>query len=285
MRVVAVERPTTLDAVLERLSGLGDGGRLIAGGTALVPQLRADPASTGLVLLSLDAVDGFSGCSSDDGGTVIGAGTRLAELECAAGIAERFAALAQCLAVLATPRIRQMATVGGALALRDAGHDLPVVLAALDARVRLCSRGAEREVTVEELWPVPGGNSGLRAGEVVRGVVLPYNPAERSAFVKLSPRTATDRGVVSVAVALSLRPDGRCARARVVVGGLDARLVRSADVERRLMGAERGDVADAVRSIVDGVTPPSDVRGTSDYRRKVTPIVTRRALHAAWPQS
>lgn len=278
MRVTAVERPTTLAAVLGRLAELEDHGRLIAGGTALIPELRADPGSRSLVLVSLDAVTDLAG-ERPENGRVIGAATRLAELEQDHALTARFPALASCLSLLATPRIRHMATVGGALAQRDADYDLPVVLAALGGRVRLRSSAGERSVHVEDLFTDDGAP---RAGEVLTSVLVPYRPEERAFFVKFSPRTGTDRAVVSAAASLRLRPDGRCEEARLVLGGLGPRLVRPTAAERRLCGAAREEVVGALHDVAAGTCPPADVRGSSAYRRAMAPVIARRALHGAW---
>ncbi|MBO0872675.1 MAG: FAD binding domain-containing protein [Pseudonocardia sp.] len=282
MRVAAVERPTTVAAVLDRMTELGDRGRLIAGGTALVPDLRADPGPRPLVLISLGAVTDLVAARPEDG-FVIGATTTLAELEHDRVLAERFPALVSCLSSLATPRIRHMATVGGALAQRDAGYDLPVVLAALGCLARLRGSVGERSVRVEDLFPGDGdtGETGMRT-EVLTSVLVPYRQGERSSFVKLSPRTATDRAVVSAAARVRLNADGRCEEAHLVLGALGPRLVRPKVAERRLRGAARDEIADAVRDVAAGTCPPADVRGSSAYRRSMAPVIAGRALHAAW---
>lgn len=280
MRVTAVERPTTLAAVLDRSAELAEDGRLVAGGTALVPQLRADRDARRVVLLSLDAVTDLVGEQQEDG-VEIAATTRLAELERDRTLAGRFPALASCLATLATPRIRHMATVGGALAQRDAGYDLPVVLAALGCRVRLRSRTGERAVAVEDLFPGDGG-SGMRPDEVLTSVLVPHRPGQRTSFVKFSPRTGTDRAVVSAAASVRLGADGRCEEAVLVLGGLGPRLVRPTAAERRLQGAGREEAAAALHDVAAGTAPPADVRGSAEYRRAVAPVIARRAVQGAW---
>lgn len=280
MRVTAVERPGTVAAVLDRSAELGERGRLIAGGTALVPQLRADPGSRAVVLISLDAVTDLVG-ERPGNGFQIAATTRLAGLERDGALTARFPALASCLAALATPRIRHMATVGGALAQRDAGYDLPVVLAALGCVVRLRGPEGERSVGVEDLYPGDGA-PGMRAGEVLTSVLIPDRPEEHACFVKFSPRTGTDRAVVSAAASVRLGANGRCEEARLVLGGLGPRLVRPADAEHRLLGVARDEAAGALHDVAAGTRPPTDVRGSSDYRRAVAAVIARRALQGAW---
>jgi aerobic carbon-monoxide dehydrogenase medium subunit len=283
MRVTAVERPTTVAAVLDRLAELGECGRVIAGGTALVPELRTDPGPHALVLISLDAVTDLVTERPEDG-FVIGATTRLAELEQDRAVAERFPALVSCLSSLATPRIRQMATVGGSLAQRDAGYDLPVVLAALGCLARVRGGDGERSVQIEDLFR-SGCATGMRAGELLTSVLVPDRPAERTAFVKFSPRTGTDRAVVSAAASVRLDADGRCEQARLVLGALGPRLVRPEAAERRLCGAVRDQIAGALHDVAACTYPPADVRGSSAYRRAMAPVIAGRALHAAWVSS
>jgi aerobic carbon-monoxide dehydrogenase medium subunit len=283
MRVTAVERPTALAAVLDRSAELAEAGRLIAGGTALVPELRAQPESRRLVLISLDAVTDLVGDRPEDG-FVLAATTRLAELELDRALGARFPALASCLSTLATPRIRHMATIGGALAQRDAGYDLPVVLAALACSVRLRSSAGERSAPVEDLFPDDGA-PGMRQDEVLTSVLIPDRPDERACFVKFSPRTGTDRAVVSAAASVRLGADGRCEQAHLVLGGLGPRLVRPTAAEQRLRGATRDEAATALHDVAAGTSPPADVRASSEYRRTVAPVIARRAVQGAWVAS
>jgi 4-hydroxybenzoyl-CoA reductase subunit beta len=86
---------------------------VIAGGSDLVPKLKREQFSPGAVV-SLSGVEGIDGVTREDGVVKIGALTRLSVLERAPEI-QGLTALRSAVGVVATPIIRNMATVGGNL--------------------------------------------------------------------------------------------------------------------------------------------------------------------------
>src|SRR5207244_955250 len=81
----------------------------------------------------------------------IGAMTRHRTVERSAAVWERWPALAATFGLVASPRVRNQATVGGVLADADYASDPPAMLLALGARAVARSVRGEREITVDEL--------------------------------------------------------------------------------------------------------------------------------------
>ena len=91
--------------------------RLLAGGTDLLAEIKEgieEPA----VLVNLASLEGLTGIAHSEDGSCIGAMTTLAQLESDEHMAHNFPALAQAIASIATPQIRNMGTVGGNLCQR-----------------------------------------------------------------------------------------------------------------------------------------------------------------------
>src|ERR1043166_7418401 len=102
-RRVELRQPSSL----EELNGAGNNS-LLAGGTDLVPLLRDGLVEAeGLVDIRAVVPRGVQ-----EGGSRIGAGTTLAELEVDPGIP---AALREACALAASPQLRSMGTIGGNL--------------------------------------------------------------------------------------------------------------------------------------------------------------------------
>jgi xanthine dehydrogenase YagS FAD-binding subunit len=111
LRNFAYVRPTSLDEAIKHLSK--PGAVVHAGGTDLLGCLRDDVFEAG-TLVSISRLDQLKGIvSTADGGMRIGALTTIADLASNRDIAERYKALAQAAAVVASPQLRAQGTIGG----------------------------------------------------------------------------------------------------------------------------------------------------------------------------
>jgi carbon-monoxide dehydrogenase medium subunit len=276
--------PRTLDEALDILGEHGDEARVIAGGTALVTMMRQRLLSPGY-LVSLRAISGLDRIEAANGAVAIGALVTHRDVETSPLVQERIPVLADTFRRVASVRIRNMATVGGALAHADPNQDPPVTLIALGARVQIRGAGGRRELPVEEFFR-DYYESALEPGEVVTGVVVPRLPATSgAAYVKFLPRTADDYATVAVAATVSLEPDGeRCRAARIALGSVGVTPIRARAAERLLAGQRLGAellmaAGEAVKGAVD---PLSDHRGSATYKKEMAAVMVGRALTQAW---
>ena len=277
--------PTSLDAALDLLERHGDDARLIAGGTALVLQMKQRFAQPGHVigLRQLAATDGLGSIEETDGSLRIGALCTLKQLEDSPLLRERIPLLAETVSRVATRRIRSMATVGGALVNGDPNQDPPPTLIALGASVELTSNAGKRVCPVEDLF-IDYYETDVRPGEVLTALNVPVPTSNTyGAYLKFLPRTADDYATVSVAAVLSLGDGGVCHDARIALGAAGNTPVRAHGAEALLAGQElTGEVIRAAAATVpDAVDPLDDFRGSADYKREMARVFTRRALAQA----
>jgi len=276
--------PRTLDEALAVLREQGDEARVIAGGTALVTMMRQRLVRPSY-LVSLREVSGLGRIEAANGDVRIGALVTHREVETSSLVRERFPVLAETFRRVASVRIRNMATVGGALAHADPNQDPPVTLIVLGARVEIRGAAGGREVPVEDFFR-DYYESVLEPGEVVTGVVVPRRTAASgAAYVKFLPRTADDYATVAVAATVSLQPDGqRCREARIALGSVGVTPLRARAAEALLAGHPFG--VDLLRSagelIKNAVDPLSDHRGSAAYKREMASVMAGRALTQAW---
>jgi carbon-monoxide dehydrogenase medium subunit len=276
--------PRTLDEALAVLGEHGDEARVIAGGTALVTMMRQRLLSPGY-LVSLREISGLDRIEAANGDIGIGALVTHRDVETSPLVQERIPVLADTFRRVASVRIRNMATVGGALAHADPNQDPPVTLIVLGARVEIRGAGGRRELPVEEFFR-DYYESALEPGEVVTGVVVPRLPATSgAAYVKFLPRTADDYATVAVAATVSLEPDGeRCRAARIALGSVGVTPIRARAAEGLLAGQRLGAellvaAGEAVKVAVD---PLSDHRGSAAYKKEMAAVMVGRALTQAW---
>ena len=277
--------PSSLAEALELLDRHGDDARLMAGGTALVLQMKQRFAQPSHVvgLRALASTDGLGTLAEADGTVKIGGLCTLRQMEDSPLLRERLPLLSDTVSQVATRRIRSMATIGGALVNGDPNQDPPPTLIALGASVELTSSTGGRTCPVEEL-SVDYYETDVRPGEVLTAVQVPV-PAQDTcgAYLKFLPRTADDYATVSVAAVVSRSPDGTCRGVRIALGAAGSTPIRARAAEDMLLGQELAD--DAIRAaadtVPDAVDPLEDFRGSADYKREMAGVFVRRALTQA----
>ncbi|RUL87825.1 FAD binding domain-containing protein [Tautonia sociabilis] len=110
--------PTSVEQAVRALAG-AESSEGLSGGTDLLCRLKDSVSSPSrVVYLKAIADEGFRGVFAEGDGLAIGAGTSLAALLADEAIAAKYPALKQAARSVATPQIRNMATVGGNLLQR-----------------------------------------------------------------------------------------------------------------------------------------------------------------------
>ena len=140
-----LHQPRTLEQALDLLSMHRSSVRVLAGGTDLIPKMRAGALEV-RNLVSLNRIPGISNVSfRDDDGLVIGGGARAADVAADPDVQKHYPALAHACSVMATPQIRNMAAVAGNIANAAPSGDTLAPLLAYKASVVLVERGGRRQ--------------------------------------------------------------------------------------------------------------------------------------------
>ena len=140
-----------------------------------------------------------------------------------------------------------------------------------------------RVCPVEDLF-VDYYETDVRPGEVLTSVAVPVPPANaRGAYLKFLPRTADDYATVSVASMILCGENNTCEGIRIALGSVGTTPVRARDAEELLRGQELTEEAirAAAATVPDSVDPLDDFRGSSDYKREMSAVFTRRAIMQA----
>ena len=123
----------------------------------------------------------------------------------------------------------------------------------------------------------------LEPGEIVTAVRIPAPPlGARSGYIKFTPRSAEDKPLVGVAALIALDAAGRCAEARIGLGGAAPTPIRAHRAEMALRGQALSDAAirAAAETAAREAEPLSDLMGSADYRREMIRVWVRRLLVA-----
>ncbi|MQA75297.1 MAG: hypothetical protein GEU88_13305, partial [Solirubrobacterales bacterium] len=215
--------PDSIDEAVALLAGELD-ATVLAGGQSLVPLLSMRLAQPDL-LVDLRRIEGLDRISESDGHLAIGAMVRQLEAETNATVRARCSLLVEALAHVAHPQIRARGTVCGSVAHADPAAELPAVVVALDARIRVRGPGGERVVGAADLYRGMLTTS-LAPGEVVTAVELPLDgDGDGAACVEVARREG-DYAICG-AVARVSSHGGAVAEARLALFGLADRPVRA----------------------------------------------------------
>jgi carbon-monoxide dehydrogenase medium subunit len=271
--------PATLEEALDLLARHGSEARVLAGGQSLMPLLNfrlARPAHV-IDVNRLDALAAIAPAA--DGGLRLGALTRQRALERSALVRERCALLAHALPFVGHPQIRARGTLGGSLAHADPAAELPAVMVALDARLTLRRAGGERTLVAGDFF-VGLLTTALASDELLTEIALPPWPARTGSSVHEVAKRRGDFALGGVAVMLTLDPEGRVARARIVGFGVGPGPMRLADAERSLVGGAPTPPAlvEAGRLASASVDPSDDIHASGAYRKRLVGVLATRAL-------
>lgn len=255
--------PRSLEAALALLD---DESRPLAGGQSLVPMLNfriAQPAR----LVDLNGIGELDYLRCADGALRIGALTRQAALERSELVELGWPLLVDAVRLVGHPAIRSRGTVGGSVAHADPAAELPVALAALDARFHLRSVRGARSLSPSDFFLGPL-TTVLEPDELLVEIEVPALPeGTRAAFVEQA-RTHGDFAIAGAAVVLA---PGRGAAIALLGGG--ATVTRASAAERAVLAG--ASPLEAARLAVVGVD--------GDYRRALLTELVRRAVAAALP--
>ena len=245
---------------------------LIAGGTDLGLEL-SHKSREFPVLISVENVEDLHFIEDSEDRLELGAGVPLTHIEKTfRGI---FPALDEMIHWFAARQIRNRATLGGNIGTASPIGDLPPVLLALDANVKLASKGSERTVPLSEFF-TGYRQTILQPGELIVSVQIPKSMSEGAArrlsqSYKIGKRGTDDISIVAAAFVIDVDASEKVVHARLAYGGVAATPIRATEVEQLLTGKSWNEktVLGAKTQLHKTFQPLDDLRGSAAYRNKL----------------
>jgi len=264
-------RPSTPAEAWEALTAeLQDGAsaKVLAGGQSLVPllsmRLAAPPA-----LVDINHIDPAAGLAAIEirpEGVHVGALVRHADLLASKEARLAQPLLAQALAHVAHPTIRNRGTSVGSLVHADSAAELPAVLALLGGSLDVGSVRGTRTVPAEELFVGPLESS-LEPDELALGATFPaLADGAGVAFAEVARRHG-DYALVGVAALVS---DDTVKAAYLSVSDVPTVV--------DLTGVPDDELGEAALSRLD---PIGDIHATAAYRTQLVRVLTAKVVHEA----
>lgn len=272
-----IKRPSSMDETVALAAQYDQECRLLGGGTDLLVNLKKRLARP-RILLSLKNIPELKNIQIEDKTARIGPMLSLADLTGTVDLPAELEALREAADAVATPHIRNQATIGGnlcqdtrclyynqspqwvaslALCIKRGGATCHVVqradrcyasfcgdtvaaLVALGAQATITGNGGSRVMAVEDLYSGKGETPQvLDNGELLSEVMLPVSAGKKgSAYIKFAYRAAIDFPLIGVAASLTLSGNGKCSDARLAAVGVTSRPERLLTAEKILVDQE-----------------------------------------------
>jgi aerobic carbon-monoxide dehydrogenase medium subunit len=272
------EAPDTLEGAVALLARVPGEARILAGGTDLLVQMRADVVDPDLIV-DIKKIKETRSVTEDNGGWRIGAAVTGAELKEHPKLKQVWPGVIEAANLIGSTQIQGRATMGGNLCNGSPAADSVPALIAAGAVATLAGPQGRRELPVEDVMLGPR-KLALQKGEFVVSFLLPPRPPRSSdAYLRFIPRTEMDIAVVGAGVSLTVDEGGTIIAARVSLGAVAARVLLVPAAAQAIVGSRLDRPAqDRLEATASAACAPiDDKRGTIEFRIQVAGVLTRRA--------
>jgi len=231
-------------------------------------------------IVDLNRISELNYIKEEDGYIKIGA-TVTHSQAAASPLVAKIPALYDAIKTIGSVQIRNMGTLTGNICNASPAADTACPLIVHNAEVEIRSVEDIRVIPIEEFFVGPKINC-LEPYELVTEIRIPVPPLNSSsAYKRIGRRGAFTLSVVGAAVYLEVE-EGVCLDAGVAFGSVAPTPIRVLEAEKALKGLEltEENIVEACESVVDHVSPITDVRGTAEYRRDMCPVLMHRAIQS-----
>jgi carbon-monoxide dehydrogenase medium subunit len=271
------EAPETVEGAVALLAGATGEARVLAGGTDLLVQMRADLIDPAMIV-DIKKIAETRRVSEERGGWRIGAAVTGAELK-EHRLKQVWPGVVEAANLIGSTQVQGRATLGGNLCNGSPAADSVPALIAAGAVATLVGPQGRRDLPVEDVMLGPR-KLALTKGEFVASFLLPPRPPRSSdAYLRFIPRTEMDIAVVGAGVSLTVDGTGTITAARVSLGAVAPRVLLVAEAAAAIVGSRLDRPAqDRLEAAARAACHPiDDKRGTTEFRIQVAGVLARRA--------
>ncbi|MEE8367864.1 MAG: xanthine dehydrogenase family protein subunit M [Thermoanaerobaculia bacterium] len=269
--------PSTVEEAVALLENSGPDTKLLAGGHSLVPAMRfrlAQPAT----LVDINRIAGLDAIREENGHLVLGALVRESAVERSQLVRDRYPLLADTSKVVADPLVRNRGTVGGNIAHADPANDHPAAMLAYGAEIVAVGPSGKRTIGIDDFF-VDLFATALAENEILVEIHIPTpGPGSGGAYVKFE-RKVGDYAISAVAVQLTMEGE-TCSAVKIGLTNVNPVPMRATDAEAAIVGNTLSDevLENAGKAAAAECDPSPDLRGSVEYKRDMTRILTKRAI-------
>ena len=256
------------------LLGKREDARLLAGGHSLIPAMKLRLARPAL-LIDVGRIGDLSYVQEEGDAIAIGALTRHKDVAASPVLQEHCAIVSTTAGQVGDPQVRHRGTIGGSLAHGDPASDLPSVILAVGAELVVRGSGGDRSIPAREFF-TGVFQTALASDEMLVEIRVPKLGSAGWSYTKMSRRA---QDWATVAVAAVVHGNGSIERASIALTNMGGTTLHARETEKAL--GNGASIEDAAALAAEGTDPPSDHAASSDFRRHLARVLTRRALEEA----
>ena len=210
----------------------------------------------------------------DEEGIHIGAGTKYSDIEENILVPDL---LKQIIHEIASPNIRNMATLAGNVGNASPAGDSLVGLYLLDAKLELVSVQGYRLVPIQE-FILGVKKISKKENELIKEIFIPHHDDLNTYWKKVGSRAAESISKITFAGGYEIE-DGRIKDLRMAFGSVGITVIRRPEIEKKYIGMTVEELHshedELVKEMSKFVTPITDQRSTKEYRFKVAMNILR----------
>jgi carbon-monoxide dehydrogenase medium subunit len=272
----AYARAKSVDDALQLLAAYGDRAKVLSGGQSLMPAMNLRLISPEL-LVDIGGISELLGVVVQGDILRIGTLTRHVDLQRSAEISAYAPLLAEAIAHVAHPAIRNRGTLGGSLAHADPAAELPACMLALGATIVVRATVGERRIAAVDFFQGIF-QTALSAEELLVAVELPIAGKDCVHHFQEFARRHGDYAIAGLAACADIEA-GVFTRLRPVFFAVGDRplLAEAADrlinvsVTPKLLSVVSGAVGDAL-------DPQDDQQASGAMRRHLAGVLFTRCV-------
>ena len=175
--------------------------------------------------------------------------------------------------------IKNWATIGGNIANASPIGDMPPVLIALDAKLKLRKGPVSRTINLEDFF-ITYKKTVIQQGEFIESIIIPKpNKNQRLITHKMSKRYEDDISAVCMAINIT-STNNKPESFKIAFGGMSGIPQRSNILENFLLKNWQEDniAALSYKVLKEEFSPVTDVRATSEYRLQVSANLIKKTI-------
>ena len=272
------EAPESLDSAVALLAGARGDARVLAGGTDLLVQMRADVVEPEIIV-DIKKISETRTITEEKGGWRIGAAVTGAELKEHPRLKQVWPGVVEAANLIGSTQIQGRATLGGNLCNGSPAADSVPALIAAGAVATVAGPKGRRDVPVEDVMIGPRKLSLTKGEFVVSFLLPPRGKGASDAYLRFIPRTEMDIAVVGAGVSLGVDGGGRVTAARVSLGAVAEKVLLVPAAAQAIVGSTLdGPAQERLEAAARAACRPiDDKRGTVQFRTEVAGVLARRA--------
>ena len=279
------KRASSVAEALELLKG-NDDAKILAGGHSLIPAMKLRLNQPSLVI-DIAKIPELNFIRDRGKYFAFGAATTHGAIAAHKSVNAKIWWIANAAATIGDVQVRNVGTIGGAIAHADPASDWPAVLLAANASIKVQGEGGERVIPANEFF-TGFFSTALEEGELITEIHIPDPTSSdtpnswRSTYQKFA-QPASRFAIVGCAVNLQLSADGVIEQAFVAFNGISDHAYRATSVENALIGRTLSD--ETAAGACEGATAEaelimSDHYAGEEYREHLAKVVCKRAISA-----